>query len=43
MKPNILTPADQRLVQVTADLQVNPCVITRNPSGQGTIMEVEKT
>ena len=29
MKPNILSPADQWLVQVTADLQVNPCV--QNP------------
>ena len=26
MKPNILSPADQRLVEVTADLKVNPCV-----------------
>src|SRR5262249_35110035 len=29
MQPSILTPADQRLVQVTADLRVNPCV--QNP------------
>ena len=29
MKPNILSPADQRLVEVTADLKVNPCV--QNP------------
>ena len=29
MKPNELSPADQRLVQVTADLKVNPCV--QNP------------
>jgi hypothetical protein len=29
MKPNIRSPADQRLVQVIADLKVNPCV--QNP------------
>ena len=29
MKPNVLSPADERLVQVTADLRVNPCV--QNP------------